>query len=517
MRALKQTRSQNPTTPGILNFKDKKVVIMGLGNYEHGSGVSAALLFARARARVLITDLSSEKQLARQIKRLKKYSNIEFVLGEHRDKDFENSDFIIKNPSVPKGSRYLKIAGKNKIPIYNDWSVFLKLKNNFLVGVTGSKGKSTTTTLINEFLKEKYKTHLCGNIGVSPLAILYKIKKNDILVAELSSWGLQGFEAVRKSPNISVVTNLFPEHLNKYKNLEEYYKDKDNIFRFQSLEDYLIINRDNEELRERGKNAKSRIFWFSKKPFKGNGVYVKGGEVFFSDNRKTELVYLTKDIKLPGLHNLENVLAAVCVAMIMGIERKYILKVLRDFKGIPNRFELIGEINGIKYYNDTTATTPDATIAALKTLNSKKVILLAGGADKKLDYRELAKTIPKFVKTLILFKGEASDKLLHELRIKNYESRENHNSYCMIRDSKIPVIANILSMKIAFQIAQGKAKSGDIILLSPAAASFGIFKNEFDRGDQFCELVRNEQWGVIVDFTSIKKNGVNMGDILSRL
>lgn len=471
---------------------------MGLGNYEQGSGVSATLFFARAGARVLVTDLSDEKQLARQIKKLKKYNNIKFVLGGHRDKDFGNADFIIKNPSVPKGSRYLKIARINKIPIYNDWSVFLKLKNNFLVGVTGSKGKSTTTTLINELLKQKRKTHLCGNIGVSPLAILGKIKKSDILVAELSSWGLQGFEAIRKSPNISVVTNLFPEHLNKYKNLEEYYKDKDNIFRFQPAGDYVVANRDNKELRERAKKAKSRIFWFSKEPFKGNGIYVKSGKIFFSDNRKIELVCSTKDMKLPGLHNLENVLAAVCVAMIMGVERKHILKVLWNFKGIPNRLELVREVNGVKYYNDTTATTPDATIAALKTLNSKKVILLAGGADKKLDYRELAKTIPKFVKTLILFKGEASDKLLHESRIKNQELRGDPTSQTLSHPrrsglQKLGIIRDITSMKDALKIAQANTKKGDTILLSPAAASFGIFKNEFDRGEQFCEFVENIQ------------------------
>ncbi|MBI3671669.1 UDP-N-acetylmuramoyl-L-alanine--D-glutamate ligase [Candidatus Azambacteria bacterium] len=325
------------------DFKNKKILIMGLGAYKEGSGVSAAEFFAKAGADVLITDLRGEVDLSHQIKRLKKYKNIKYVLGEHREKDFKSCNMVIKNPSVPKDSKYLKIAKKNNAEIHNDWSVFLTQKDNLLVAVTGTRGKSTTTTLINELLKNNFRSHLCGNIGVSPLAIISKVKKGDLVVAELSSWLLHNFKAVRRSPNISVITNLMPDHLNKYNGLKEYYDDKKNIFRYQKKNDILILNKDNKETRELQKEAKSDIFWFSKKPLAKNekGTFLLDNEIFFQDEVKKEKIVNLKNIKLKGEHNKENILAAVCVAYILGVKKSDIQRTVNEFKGVKNRLEFL--------------------------------------------------------------------------------------------------------------------------------------------------------------------------------
>ena len=455
-----------------MDFTGKKVVIMGLGINKEGSGVSSALFFARAGAQVLVTDYKPRSFFTAQIKKLTPHKNIRFVFGRHNESDFKNADIIIKNPDVPKSSPYLAVARTHGIPVHNDWSVFLSLHDNPLVGVTGTRGKSTTTTLIHEMLRNTYSVKLCGNIGVSPLAIAGKTRPEDVLVAELSSWNLQQFDVVKKSPHIAVVTNLLPDHLNKYKNIREYYRDKENIFRYQTNRDALVANRDNKEVVKRVKKAKAHILWFSHKPFKGDGAYVKNGKIMFSFDGRTEQVCSVKEIRIPGAHNLENVLAAVCVAAIAGISPKEIKRTITRFRGIPNRLELVRETKGVQYYNDTTATSPDAVIAALRALDSKKVVLLAGGTDKKLDYSLFAKEIRKYKPRLILFAGTATDKIRKELK-------------------KYPrILGEVRSMKEAMRLAKAHAKKGDIVLLSPGAASFGIFKNEFDRGAQFYRQVK---------------------------
>ncbi len=407
---------------------------MGLGSYRDGSGISAALYFLKKGAKLLITDLKTKKELVSQLKRLKKFRNIKYVLDKHREKDFQNADFIFKNPGVPKDSIYLKIARENKITVINDWTIYFQEKpGNLLIGITGTKGKSTITALIYHLLKSaKKQAALCGNIGQSPLAILNKIKKNTIVVAEFSSWLLHDF---KQSPQISIITNLMPEHLDKYKSVKEYYRDKENIFRFQNKNDYLILNKNDENLRKLAKRTKSKIIWYD-------------GEL--------------QDV-------------ALAVAKILRIPGRTAKKAVQNFKGLRGRLQLVREKDGVKYYNDTTATMPDATIFALRSLKKYKgkTILVAGGVDKKLNYKNMAKEIPKYCKALVLFKDTASDKILNDLRFKN-------------EDLKI----NIPDMQNAVKLARQYAIKNDIILFSPGAASFNLFKNEFDRGDQFVKFVK---------------------------
>ena len=405
-------------------FKNKKVVIMGLGLL--GGGIGAAKFFSKQGAKVLVTDLKTRRELKESVKKL---NQVKFVLGKHRKEDFINADLIIRNPGVPRESKYLKIAKNNNIPIKTDIDIFFDLCPGTIIGITGTKGKSTVATLVHLFLKKKYsKTFLAGNIGVSPLALLNKIDKKSKVVLELSSFEL---ENLRKSPNIAVITNLFPDHLDRYKNFKDYVDAKKSIFKYQNKNDILVLNNDSET-KKLCSEAKSKVYFF------------KGS----------------------------NVAAAVLIAELFKISEKDIEKVLSNFKGVPHRQEFVVEKKGIKYFNDTTATNPKAVIFAIETFRKRfpksKIVLIAGGKDKKLNYRSLARNIKHNVDYVILLPGTGSNKLKKDLS-KFYP---------------------VKSMKQAVGKASYLAQKGDIVLLSPGAASFNLFENEFDRGNQFVKAVK---------------------------
>ncbi len=451
------------------DFKNKKITAMGLG--LHGGGLSVTKFLAKQGAKVTVTDLKNKKQLESSINKLKNF-DIKYVLGRHNLADFRNADMIIKNPGVPRNSRYLKEARKNKIPIETDLSLFFKLcPSENIIGITGTKGKSTATTLIYKILRNYRKdTVIGGNIRISPLEFLDKIKKDTPVVLELSSWQLEGLAEHRLSPKYALVTNLLRDHLNTYKGMSDYIQAKKLIFKFQKSDDFLILNHDNEITKKIANEAKSKIYWFTKYKLssKEQGSFIKDDWIIFKDQKKENKIIKVKDIKLPGEHNLANVLAAISLTKVYGVPEAKIKKTVSQFKGIEGRLELIRKYKGIKYYNDTTATAPDAVIAALK-LFDQPVVLLAGGTDKKLQFKELAQAIKNNVKALILFEGSASEKLAKELRKINFD--------------KTIVFAD--SMSEAFKQAKYILEKGDVFILSPGAASFGMFINEFDRGEQF--------------------------------
>lgn len=425
---------------------------MGLG--LHGGGVGVAKFFVQQGAKVLVTDPKTKKELRDSIDELThstKPGQIKYVLGKHRAEDFKNTDLIIKNPAVPKDSKYLKIAKKNKVPIETDIGLFFELcPSKKIIGITGTKGKSTTATLIAELLKTKYKVVLAGNIRASVLEELPKVTKDTIVVLELSSWQLEDPKPHRKSPHIAIITNIMPDHLNRHKGMKDYIEAKKLIFKFQKPKNFLILNRDDKIVREFSKEAKAKTIFYSKK----------------------RAVKYSKYIKLAGEHNLNNISAAITVAKIFKILDSTIKKTLKKFKGIEGRLEFVKEIKGVKYYNDTTATTPEATIVALKSFPAGKIILIAGGTDKNLNFKELARVILKKVKVLILLPGTATEKL-EKASLRPASQRGE----LVARRAK--------NMKGAVKIARKNAEKGDIVLLSPGCASFGLFQHEFDRGKQF--------------------------------
>jgi len=461
------------------DLKDKRITIMGLGLNQGGLGVARFL--AKAGAKILITDLKTEEELGPSLEKLKDF-DVKYILGRHREEDFINTDMIIQNPAVPHNSKYLKIARKHKIPIKTDLDLFFQLcPSKNIIAVAGTKGKSTVSQLIYHIFKEAQKDAiLAGNIGISVLDILEKINPQTWLILEISTWQMEGIRNRKFRPQTAVLTNILPDHLDRYPNYKEYIRSEKLIFKHQRPNDNLIVNYDNEETIKIKKEAGLPIYWFSAKEKVEPGCYLKNDKLVFQSGEYKTTFAKISDLLLPGLHNLENILAASTVSFIHNIPGNIILKALKNFPGIPYRLEFIGEVRGIKFYNDTCATTPEATLAALRSFTEQPVILFLGGKDKKLNYENFGEAIGKNkeIKKIILLQHpdyDASLKILSALK-KHLDSEK---------------IILTSSLKVGVEAALQQAQVNDLVLLSPAAASFGMFENEFDRGDQFNKIVKN--------------------------
>lgn len=432
---------------------------MGLG--RHGGGISSAAFFASLGARVLVTDLKKKSELCYSLKKLNsliKTKNITYALNRHRKYDFKTADLIIRNPAVPNDSEYLTIARKNNIPVHTDISWFMVNLNLKIIGITGAKGKSTTAALLHNILTCCGKPSLlAGNIRKSPLDYL-KIKNRQwtmdnekIIILELSSWQLESLNEHKISPAIAVITNIIPDHLNRYKNFSEYRRAKSFIFKHQTKDDVLFLNQNDSVSRAIGEKQKikSKIIWYNQS---------------------------RKAINCASLSlHPDNIQAVLAVAKYLKLNKKSVQQAIKTFPELDGRLKFVDTVGGVKYYNDTCATQPEAAIFAIKQisklkLRSSKLSLIAGGEDKKLDYDDLAQAIAQHIGAIILFKGSASDKIIKALKRQNRPISQHFN---------------ISTMKTAVLTAQKLSKPRDIVLLSPAAASFGLFKNEFDRGDQF--------------------------------
>ncbi len=425
---------------------------MGLGLL--GRGVGDAKFFAEEGAELIVTDLRSEAELQPSIEKLKAFPSITYHLGGHRMEDFEGRDLIMRAPNAPLDSPFLARARERGIPIEMDASLFAKYSPAAIVGITGTRGKSTVTHLIYEMARAAGKDpHLGGNErDTATLPLLRETDKDGLVILELDSWQLQGFEESKTSPHVAVWTNFMPDHMNYYRgDMDRYFRDKAAIARFQKKGDYFATAREIKEKIE-------TLFG----PLKATCI-------------TDTAIPAGWEIALPGAHNLRNAAFAVAAARCLGISDNFIKTVLKIFRGLPGRLEFLGEKQGIAFYNDSNSTTPEATIAALETLadqssgTKKRIILIAGGSDKALAFGELSPSIKQLAAKAILFEGAATDKL-RALLPKNFP------------------VETAKDMTTAFAAALKAAKPGDIILLSPAATSFGIFKNEYDRSDQFKAL-----------------------------
>ena len=457
-------------------FKNKKITVMGIG--LHGGGVGTVKFLVAQGAKVIATDLRTKEQLGASLEKLKGLKNIQYVLGHHRMEDFSKVDMVIKNPAAPWSDKHIKFALENKVPVEMDSSLFFKLCKNKIIGVTGTKGKTTTATLIYEMLKTAGKNPIKIGIGqVSVLDKLSLLKKDSIVVFELSSWRLSALGRAKLSPHIAVFKNIMPDHLNYYGTMEKYFQDKKCIYANQKHKDWLVINNDDEFLKEIVKEAHAQVIKFSYEPLKrSRAIFIEDDAIYLNNGIDVKKLASIKSILIPGKHNLSNVMAAIGAVYAVGLSATEIKKALPQLKGVAHRLEFVRELKGVKFYNDTAATIPNAAISALNAFE-KPIILIAGGTDKNLDFAEFAKEILEKTKDLVLLKGNATEKLLNKLRkIASEEFLQN--------------IEMVGSMVEAVSIAQKKAEKGDVVLLSPGAASFGLFANEFDRGDKFREAVK---------------------------
>lgn len=431
-------------------FKDKKILIVGLG--LQGGGVGLAKFFCELGAKVKVTDLKREEELLQSINKLKSIS-VEFILGKHRLKDFLKADYIFKGPSMPWDYPYIIEAQKKGVPVEMEASFFASLCPAPIIGVTGTRGKSTTTMMIFRALRElKSRVFLGGNFpNLSTIDLLKKVKKDDIIVLELSSWALSGFHRKKLSPHIAVFTNLYTDHLNYYSSVKDYLYDKKAIYLYQKPEDFLIANKrlENEIKHD---DPKAKVIFFQEEDF------------------------LSPLAQIKGKHNLENAAAALAVAKVLNLNLQKSAEIIRNFEGLPYRQEVIRTIDNIIFINDTTSTTPVAATKAIESFPDSSIVLIIGGNSKNLPYNDLIGAL-KNVHSIILLKGTFTDEILPQLK--------------KLFPTKISQVFENLedAVEEVYERAK-KINTKTYVLFSPAATSFASFKNEFHRGDAFNSVVK---------------------------
>ncbi len=430
-------------------FEGKRITVMGLGLL--GRGLLDTLFLAQSGAQVTVTDLKNAEELAPSLKQLEGLP-IKLKLGSHDREDFIHADMILRNADVPRSSPFLKLAADHGVPIEMDESLFCKHFEGNVVGVTGTRGKTTTTILIHNILSAAWsKVFLSGNVmGRATLPLLGKAGKDDTVVLELSSWQLQGFHDAGLSPNASVFTNIYPDHLNRYGGMEDYIQDKKAIYLYQKDDDFCIFNGDQPETARLALEAPARKDFF-----------------------KVGNVPADWDIKLPGIHNRENISAAIKLTQMLGIPETLIRSTVENFSGVEHRLQWLGAKRGVVFINDSTSTTPVSGCAALRALDGKHILLIAGGADKKLDLEPFARSAVSRAAKIALLEGEATQSLYEHIVAAGGETK---------------IIGRFDKLRDAVYRLLDKAVPGAVILLSPACASFGLFRNEFHRGECFINI-----------------------------
>jgi UDP-N-acetylmuramoylalanine--D-glutamate ligase len=454
------------------DFAGRTILVMGLGRF--GGGVDAAEFAADTGAKVIITDSANEQQLGESLEKLKKYHNIEYHLGSHDPADFEKADIIITNPAIPLNNKYLETARKAGRIVTSQINIFFEMCPARIIGITGANGKSTTTSLTAHLLKNtKYEIRntryervwLGGNIGNQPmLTILDKIHPDDLVVLELSSFQIEQLAEIKKSPNIALLTNLTPNHLDRYCTFENYCAAKETIFKYQELD------RNNPAVSIFNSEDKIASSWYEKYKNDTGRVCIK----FSVDDVPGQI---GSCYKLPGRANLSNLAAAMAIARCLDVDDESIKKALPAFKALPHRLELVKEINHVRWYNDSKATTPEGAITALNAFE-QPIILIAGGYDKGLPFDKFGKKIVEKAKAAILI-GKTAPKIEQAIETERL-TMENG------REMKIETVASLAD---AVKLANNLAAPGDVVLLSPACASYDMFENYEQRGNIFAQLV----------------------------
>ncbi len=451
-------------------IKFKNVAIVGLGV----SNIPLINYLNNLGALITVFDQKNEDELNAEILKNVKEKGFKIITGKDCFKQIVGFDIIFRSPSILPTTPELMLEVERGAILTSEIEMLLKLAPCKIIGVTGTEGKTTTTSIIAEIIKKAgYNCFLGGNIGKPIFVEIDNIKPEDVIVVELSSFQLMDMEV---SPDISVVTNIYPDHLNVHKSYEEYQEAKKNIFKYQKNGSYVVLNKDNDITYNFSKEVSEKVIFFSSKEKLENGyIYDRDDEMikFCKDNIRRHILKKS-DIKLRGIHNYENICAALAATSSMVSTEKQV-EAIKNFNGVEHRLEFVKELEGVKYYNDSIGTSPASTIAGLNAFD-ENIVLLAGGSDKGLDYKEVGETIAKKVGTLILT-GPTAKKIEDATR-KALNGKEIKVYYCK-------------DLAEAVNLSRKLANSGDIVLLSPASASFDAFKNFAERGKKFKELVNN--------------------------
>jgi UDP-N-acetylmuramoylalanine--D-glutamate ligase len=428
--------------------RNKRITLAGLGHF--GGQIAAARWLVEQGAHVLVTDRSPAEKLTESVRQLDGLP-IEFRLGEHRDEDFTSADLIVASPAIPPTNPFLQKATDAGVPITTEIRLFIERCPATILGVTGTKGKSTTTALLGEMLRTRFVTWVGGNIGKSLLFDLPQMNRTDLVVLELSSYMLEHLRPMRWSPHVAIVTMLSVDHLEWHGSLEAYIDAKKNIVRFQRPDDIAVLNGQDEASRSFAREAKSRI-------------------VNYGDTRAPIALRL-----LGGKHNQLNAQAALAAAQVVGVPFDAAQAAVLDFKGLPHRQQLVHEADGIRWFNDSIATIPEAAMAALESFPSRRVIQIVGGYDKHLPLTAMCNALRERAKAVLCI-GQTGPAIGGTIAQTPQEV-------------SVPVY-QCGDLATAVKMARTIAASGDVVLLSPGCASYGQFENFEERGEVFTKLAR---------------------------
>lgn len=449
-----------------MELEGRSISVMGLGR----SGKALVELLVKKGAFVFISDMKKEEELSEYLEELKGLP-VDFEFGGHTEKVYEGKDLIIISPGVSIYNPVIVSANERNVPVIGEIELSYRLTDVPIIAVTGTNGKSTTVSLIHKMINDSgAKGILAGNIGKPLIGEITGKDFIEWIVAEISSFQLETIEKFK--PRIGAALNITEDHIDRHRSMEEYINAKARLFSNQGRDDYSVFNYDDENIRKMSENVNSKKYYFSinKEIDRGaclleNTIYWKGGE-----GKREEIISLL-DISPGGIHNVQNILASVAVACILGIERDVIVSSIKNYVPLRHRLEKVSVINGVAFIDDSKGTNPGAVIAAIRSFNVP-VILIAGGKDKNMDFSQLGKVIADEVKTLVVI-GETAGKIA--------ESARKHQ------------MKNIIfagTLKEAVEKSFSASQPGDVVLLSPACASFDMFKSAEDRGDKFRQIVK---------------------------
>ena len=435
-------------------LENKNILIMGFGV----TGKSSLKFLREFPVKIYIYDKKIDLQSLKV--------DEDFII--FKDEDLDKIDLIVKSPGIYPFDDLLVKAREKNIEIISDIELSYRyLKTDNVVAVTGTNGKTTTTTIVGDILKRKAKTFVVGNIGRGILEITKEAKKDDFIVIEASSFQLE--DTINFKPHIALLTYVTSDHLDWHKTTENYVKAKFKIFANQDEDDFAILNYEDRNLAKKH-NIKAQKYYFSMEKISEKGSYFEDGKIYYNDGKSTEEILDVKDLKIPGVHNIKNVMAAIIIAKLFGIDSNTIKRSISSFTGVEHRIEFVRELNGVKYYNDSKGTNPDSTEVAIAAMDGD-VILIAGGYDKNSNFDNLIEKSKDKLKTVILL-GETADKISNSCKKSDVE-------FYIVKD-----------LNKAVELAKKLAVKGEDVLLSPACASWDMYSNYEARGRHFKDLVR---------------------------
>ena len=447
-----------------MEFKGKKALVCGMAR----SGVSAAELLRRLGCHVTLQDLKKREEVegAEALER----QGIRLYLGKNPDGIVKDFDFIVLSPGIPCDLPFMNEAKEAGVPVISEVELSYVLTPCPVMAVTGTNGKTTTTTLAGEMVKTQYKNAaVVGNIGVPYSSVVEGLTNEDYVVAEISSFQLETIDSFK--PHISAVLNITPDHLNRHKTLENYIKMKERVFENQTEDDFCVLNYDDETTRRMAEKTRANVVFFSSSQIVENGIYLKDGDIIVNFGGHKGKLISTKDLKILGVHNYENVMAASAMALCAGIKPKNIVETLKNFLGVEHRIEFVGTVDGVDYYNDSKGTNTDAAIRGILAM-VKPCLLIGGGYDKGAQYDDWVEKFEGRVKKLVLIGVTAK-------KIAQCCDKYGFKDYCFAD-----------TFKEAVDICHNSAKEGDCVLLSPACASWDMFESYEQRGEIFKEIVK---------------------------